>query len=726
MTLKPAGADFDIVVDNDDGTPGYSESGEPWQTSGSTGYNGGAYQFLLDEDPVGTATWRPTIPESGLCEVSAILRTSGNRALNAPYTVEHANGITEISVSQYGPNQIDEILIGEFEFDSGTNGSVSLSNSGGPGAYIADAIRFKTAVDDPPEIESLTRELDYPDAGEPVPVTALVTDDRGLAEVTLHYGASPSGVSGSVAMTGSGLYNAVIPGMGDDETVSFHVEARDTANNVSFSMVEEYLVGEGPPPEYRCIWIDSWNSSFLNPSQAENLVATCRANNINTIIPEIRKIGDAYYDSDLEPRATNISGGPGYDPLQYLIDLCHDTSGGKEYIHVHAWFVMHRISRGETLSPMHVLSQHPEYEMVDSTGNIGAGNRYLDPGHPGTVEHNLAVILDCVSKYDVDGVNLDYIRYPETAGSWGYNPTSIARFNAFTGQAGQPSSSDPAWAAWRRGMVTQEVRKIYVKLKELKRHVVLTADTVNWGFSWNNFASSSAYSQVFQDWKGWLEEGILDYNALMNYSNQNQFPDRYQGWTDLSLASDDIRGSIIGIGAYLQDELEDSMWQLLYARENGAAGLNIYDWGSEVSADDFGASRSDFFEALRTEVFTEWVDPPDSPWLSDPTMVIVQGTVVCDGVPVDHAQVFLEGTDRSVYTDGTGWFGLVEVEPGMQTLRIEIPGEEESLIRIVIVAAGEIQTVPADCRVLKVTEVGDIWQFGNTVTETKYNSPATP
>ncbi len=719
---QPLVAAYDIVVDNDGGAPGYVETGQPWELSGSPGYNGGTYRFLLDDDPPGTATWTPDIPESGPCEVFAILRTSTNRAFNAPYSITHANGVSPVFASQNGPNQISEVFLGEFDFDAGTTGSVSLSNSTEAGAYIADAIRFRTAVDDPPTIGPVVRGIEYPDADEPVPVTATVSDDRGVAEVTLHYSASPSGASGSSPMTGGGPYSAIIPGMPDGDTVSYHVSARDTGDNTAASLAEEYVSGAGHPGEYRAIWIDSWNSSFLNPAQAENLVATCRANNINTIIPEIRKIGDAYYDSSIEPRATNISGGSGYDPLQYLIDLCHDTSGGKEYIHVHAWFVMHRIAKSETLSPMHVLSQHPEYEMLDSTGSIGVGNRYLDPGHPGTAEHNIAVILDCLSKYDIDGVNLDYIRYPETAGSWGYNPTSVARFNAFTGGVGQPSSGNSQWAAWRRRMVTQEVRKLYVKMKEMKRHVVLTADTVNWGFSWDDFSASAAYSGVFQDWKGWLEEGILDYNAIMNYSNQNQYPTRYQGWTDLTLASDDARGSIIGIGAYLQDEIEDSMWQLLYAREKGAAGLNIYDWGSETSGDDSGASRADFFEALRTEVFTEWVDPPDSPWLSNPTKAIVQGTVTCGGSPVDHALVTLEGTGRSVYSDATGWFGFVDVEPGTMTVRIAIPGEEDTL-RAVTASAGDIMKISGVC---KTSEVGDIWAVTGPVSETKYNSPGAP
>jgi uncharacterized lipoprotein YddW (UPF0748 family) len=491
---------------------------------------------------------------------------------------------------------------------------------------------------------------------------------------------------------GDGIWGAAMPAFSAGRTVTYQVTALDNADQEGGGPVEAYLVGEEGPGEYRVIWIDSWNTGILNASQINDLINTCRANNINTIMPEVRKVGDAYYDSNLEPRASNISGGASFDPLDYMIQQAHDTSGGKQRIEVHAWFVMQRIATSTSLPSGHVLRQHPEYVMYDSTGNEYAGStRYLDPGHPGSVNHNIAVILDCMSNYDIDGVNLDYIRYPEYSGEWGYNPVSVARFNDYYGKSGQPSGSDPDWDDWRRECVTLQVKKLYVKMAKLDPSVMLTADTVNWGYGYDNWTASSAYAGVFQDWVGWLEEGILDYNALMDYSTSMS---RFQGWANLSMAHDDKRGSIIGIGAYLQSDIQDSMDQLLWTRDQGADGMNIYDWGSEVNAAP--QTRTQFYQALKAQVYPERVDPPSAPWKTSPTAGILEGTVTADGAVIDHAAVSIVGmTQFSTVTDGSGWYGLIDVPPGTYTVRYAKSSYPDAT-RTVQISAGGILTQDVD------------------------------
>lgn len=462
-----------------------------------------------------------------------------------------------------------------------------------------------------------------------------------------------------------------------------------------FAILANNGIRIGGSGEYRCIWVDIWDPSVRTASQCDALVQLCRNNNINTVIPEVRVYGDAYYQSNLEPRGHRLIN-DGFDPLGYLIDKAHDTSGGKKYIEVHAWFVMQRsTSSSVPLDDLHVLSQHFEYVMRDSSGNTGS-DWYLDPGHPGALDHNVNVILDCLSNYNIDGINLDYIRYPGS--TWGYNLVSIARFNAFYGKSGQPSLSDPDWSDWRRECVTHQVKKVYVKSLMIDPDVVVTTDTINWGSSYSesNYTSSSAYASNFQDWVGWLQEGIIDYNALMNYvaGGSNS---RYNGWTDLSLANDDKRGSIIGIGAYMQPTVQDSMDQLLYARNQGAAGLNIYDWGGEVNANTIGETANDFYRELKAQLYPEWVDPPAPVWKVWPTKGIFEGYLTEDGFSVDHGSVEIEGQPETrVNTDGTGWYAILEVEPGSHVLRFSVPGSEDILIQADTLFAGQIMTVNAD------------------------------
>jgi uncharacterized lipoprotein YddW (UPF0748 family) len=701
-----------IVVDNDNGAPGYVETGS-WSTSSSAGYNGGSYRYVTGTTPTSSATWTPTISEAGRYEVYAAFLHSDNRETAMPFTINHSEGQDVAIISGYTSSiQMGTDYLGEYYFEAGNLGWVRLDNTGGGGSYIADAILFESATDDPPVITNVSTVPSSPFAGQSTFVTALVTDDDTVSGVKLTYELDSSGSQVEVmalddgnhedGAAGDGIYGAEIPAQSEGTRADHFFEATDNIDQEATSSPGVFFVLSDEPSEYRSIWADTWNASILNSSQVRDLIDTCRANNINTVMVEIRKIGDAYYASNIEPRATNISGGASFDPLGYLLEYAHDTSGGKKYVHVHGWFVMHRISKGETLSSMHVLSQHPEYIMTDSTGNtVGNSSRYLDPGHPGSVDHNVAVILDCMSNYDIDGVNLDYIRYPEGAGEWGYNPTSIARFNDYYGKTGQPSRSDPDWDDWRRECVTHEVKKLYIKMQQVRKMVVLTADTVNWGYSYSeaNYPGSSAYAGVFQDWAGWLDKGIIDYNALMDYTTDIA---RYQGWNDLSLRHDGKRGSIIGIGAYLNSPT-NSMTQLLYSRNSGAAGVNIYDWGAESST----GQTSTFYQKLRTEVFTEWVDPPTPSWKKYPTTGIFEGTVTLDGVPLDHATVEVVGLSGSqTVTDGSGWFGILEVPPGNQILRASWKSEGPKSVYTIMPNAGGLQTVNIELNSTK----SDVWK----------------
>src|SRR4029079_18113900 len=101
-------------------------------------------------------------------------------------------------------------------------------------------------------------------------------------------------------------------------------------------------------------------------------------------------------------------------------------------------------------------------------GYDAAGMYYLDPGNPAVQAYTTDVYLNVLRNYDVDGIHLDQVRYYEgDALRWGYNPTSVERFNAEFGRdpSTQPAPEDPAWIAWRRDQVTALVRRIYTQAK---------------------------------------------------------------------------------------------------------------------------------------------------------------------------------------------------------------------------------------------------------------------
>src|SRR6266852_9113003 len=88
------------------------------------------------------------------------------------------------------------------------------------------------------------------------------------------------------------------------------------------------------PPQYRALWVDAFHDGIKSPGQVEKLVADAHRANINALFVQVRKGGDAYFNHADEPRALDIVGSRGFDPLGYVIRLAHAST---PRIEVHAW-----------------------------------------------------------------------------------------------------------------------------------------------------------------------------------------------------------------------------------------------------------------------------------------------------------------------------------------------------------------------------------------------------
>jgi len=135
--------EIEIIVDNDQGPPGYTETGQ-FSSSSSSGYEGGSYRYALSaESESASATWRPDLPKAGFYPVWIWYRYNVNRAAEARYQIYHAGGKTEVIISQEVHGDTWRYL-GEFYFEAGTAGYITLTNqSSDPGqAIIADTVRF--------------------------------------------------------------------------------------------------------------------------------------------------------------------------------------------------------------------------------------------------------------------------------------------------------------------------------------------------------------------------------------------------------------------------------------------------------------------------------------------------------------------------------------------------------------------------------------------------------
>jgi uncharacterized lipoprotein YddW (UPF0748 family) len=168
-------------------------------------------------------------------------------------------------------------------------------------------------------------------------------------------------------------------------------------------------------PELRGVWVHG--TQITTPAAADALIAGIDRANLNAAFVLVWYWGgQAYFQSSLCPMAEGVQ--PGYDPLGYLVRQCHPRG-----IQVHAWFVNGAYGAPEV---RHVLDKHPDWAMQD-----GAGGIWYDFSKPEVRRFESDLMIECLRKYDLDGLHFDYIRYGPHQCYCDYCQTTFARRYGF-------------------------------------------------------------------------------------------------------------------------------------------------------------------------------------------------------------------------------------------------------------------------------------------------------
>lgn len=332
--------------------------------------------------------------------------------------------------------------------------------------------------------------------------------------------------------------------------------------------------------EFRGAWVSTWGAGFRNQQEINETLAAVKKAGLNALVVEVRKAGDAYYDSKIEPIASDVPAG--FDPLAYTIEKAH-----AEGMQVHAWVVVYRVWKGKELpsDPKHVLRAHPEWRNISYDGKTEAAEGvFLDPGIPEYREHFARVCEDIVKHYAVDGIHYDYVRYPGQ--DWGYSEIALKRYYAETGAAEKPKPDDPKWLQWKRDQVTAMVKLVHDRVKAINPNVKIQASTIPWGDCPQDFKDATPYREVCQDWRSWMEQGLIDENCPMVYSREGQESGAkyFRGWVDGTKRWSYGRSVYIGMSATWNTP-EQMMQQIDAARKGGLQGFLLFSFDKSKSRD---------------------------------------------------------------------------------------------------------------------------------------------
>ena len=359
-------------------------------------------------------------------------------------------------------------------------------------------------------------------------------------------------------------------------------------------------------PEYRVLQVHTWIPGMLSPQQVDETVKWAKDANFNIVVLQARRVGDACYNSAYEPRMDGIEGPKDFDPIGYGIKKCHENG-----LQAYVWFNVYRVWSSSTRlpkDPKHVINRHPEWRNKNFEGKTGSDDGvFLDPGIPEVRAYTVKVMGGLVSKYSMDGIMLDFVRYPDR--DWGYSDIAVARFNKQYGRKGKPDPRDLTWGRWRREQVTQMVREINAEIKRRKPKCVLSAATIPWGICPQQWSKTDAFAAVFQDWRLWMEEGILDVNMPMNYKNPGKERDQgwYVDWLE-GMKKWQYGRHAISIVMVLYNNVDGAVNQVKLARDHGLIGGGGFAFSQ-------GKSAADIAKGLKTKVYTEPAPVPTCPWL---------------------------------------------------------------------------------------------------------------
>jgi uncharacterized lipoprotein YddW (UPF0748 family) len=453
--------------------------------------------------------------------------------------------------------------------------------------------------------------------------------------------------------------------------------------------------------ELRGLWADAFHDGMRTSSQVTQLVENARAGNFNAVFVQVRKRGDAYYNSTLEPKATDVSP-QSFDPLADLIAKAN-TGGPK--IEVHAWIVTYNIWNSQSTAPSqvaHPYNLHPDWLTEKDDGTRWDGANYaFDQAHPEVQAHTFAVCQDILTRYAVDGLHFDYIRYTDSNSSvgnqpWGYHPVALQRFRALTGRTDRPAATDVQWLQFRRDQVTALVRKVYLHGWKTRPAARISGALICYGgaptaLTAAAFSQRDAYGRVLQDWRGWMQEGILDLAIPMIYRDYSVAARRteYDAWCAWTRDQQFGRMGAAGAGIYL-NSVSSGIAEIKQSRVAGAGGVKlggVVGYSYAVTNKD-SVPRSEFLDVLTDDAVAEIYDPggspvfasavaaPAMPWKTDLTKGHFMGTLVnAAGTAFDDATVTLTGAvTRTLKTDATGFFGAVDLPAGNYTLTVNLPG----------------------------------------------------
>lgn len=311
------------------------------------------------------------------------------------------------------------------------------------------------------------------------------------------------------------------------------------------------------PPQ--AVWVP--RRVYTSADEIASFMKAAREAGFNAVLWQVRGNATTFYRSKIDPIAEEFGPTlPDFDPLAVACAEAH-----RHGLDLHAWVNVMPAWRGNAppTDPRQVYNAHPEWLWYDQHGRrqpLGEFYVSLNPCLPEVRKYLVDVCREIIRSYPVDGLHLDYIRFPNehcpARHDYPRDKRTLALYREATGK--RPDDDRARWNQWRTEQVTQLVRDIRSMCRQVRPGLRLTAACMA--------NVDEAQEHRFQDGAAWLRAGLLDAVFLMNYTKDTGlYRQRHERFRSLAGG----RMTIPGIGVYLHDHDRQSIEQLQWARTWG-------------------------------------------------------------------------------------------------------------------------------------------------------------
>ena len=318
------------------------------------------------------------------------------------------------------------------------------------------------------------------------------------------------------------------------------LKAIDDHVSQSLAAVGRIFVGD----DCKGVWIDR-SSLPQNKRECVELLDRLKELGVTAIFPEsFARTAAVCFNSSIAPHDSCFH--PKVDLLKIMIEEAHARG-----IEVHAWCWC--LNAGTAYRPGPKVMENPDWLGINLAGTTYSktGTFWLCPHNKG-LPYLKSVFLELATKYDLDGINLDYIRLEENhKAPYCICDTCRDKYFAWVDEdksaVWPPSPRDPNYLRWRSGLLDGFVGSVAKEVREIRPSIAVSACVLP--------LAKQAKRLEAQNWRAWLTEGYLDFACALTYTNR---PHRNKRWNDI-IAGHRQQGLqlIPSVGLHLCKEKED-------------------------------------------------------------------------------------------------------------------------------------------------------------------------